>query len=176
MNEEDKFVRCKEFNERSLAGDDVVFEFHGFNDDIYKCFCNFVSGDGYSFVIDDIEYLSANHYFQSQKFAESSPDFAERIRKTKDPFEASLLGKRRGHPIAKDWDSKRDEVMYKAVKAKFSQNEEIRKILLSTTKPIFCFNPEDGWWGHGVGCGGQGLNKLGKILMKVREELASETG
>ena len=35
-------------------------------------------------------------------------------------------------PLRKDWDIIKKEIMYKAVKAKFEQNEDLRKLLIST--------------------------------------------
>jgi len=63
-----------------------------------------------------------------------------------------------------------------AIEAKFRQNPHLAKILLEDTgtKPILCHNPEDGFWGDGVGCGGSRENKLGSILMNVREKLRQE--
>lgn len=63
--------------------------------------------------------------------------------------------------------------MYEICKAKFSQNTELKKRLLSTGNE----NLEEGntWgdkiWGtvHGIG-----ENRLGKILMRIREELRNE--
>jgi len=66
--------------------------------------------------------------------------------------------------------------MQRAVKAKFIQNEDIKKILLETShKRLICYNPEDGFWGNGNGCGGENLNNLGKILEQLRSEFREDT-
>jgi predicted NAD-dependent protein-ADP-ribosyltransferase YbiA (DUF1768 family) len=60
--------------------------------------------------------------------------------------------------------------MLTAVTAKFLQHPEYFEILKSTNDlPIVCHNPEDGYWGNGVGCGGEHLNSLGLILMRIRD-------
>jgi len=83
---------------------------------------------------------------------------------------ASTLGKNRGRPIRENWNELRYSIMAKVVEEKFRQNVDMRNILLSTTQPINCHNPEDGFWGDGVGCGGKHLNSMGKILVEVREK------
>lgn len=60
--------------------------------------------------------------------------------------------------------------MYEAVYAKFTQHDELKKLLLSTGYAILIeHTPHDKYWGGGGD--GSGKNKLGKILMKVRNEL-----
>ena len=63
-----------------------------------------------------------------------------------------------------------DEVMLKTVRAKFSQYDNIKEMLLNTKDAVITeHTPDDAYWGDGGD--GSGLNKLGKILMQVREEL-----
>ncbi len=69
-----------------------------------------------------------------------------------------------------DWDSIKDEVMLMAVRAKFFSNKELADALLATGD---AYLEETNTWGDtywGV-CNGKGLNKLGLILMQVRDEL-----
>lgn len=71
--------------------------------------------------------------------------------------------------IRPDWDEIKVEVMYEIVKAKFHYNPDLREMLLATEDAELI---EGNWWGDtfwGV-CKGQGLNNLGKILMRVRDE------
>ena len=63
--------------------------------------------------------------------------------------------------------------MYEICKAKFTQNEDLKEKLLATGNDIL---EEGNTWGDRV-CGtvnGVGENRLGKILMRVREELRNE--
>ena len=60
--------------------------------------------------------------------------------------------------------------MFEAVRAKFTQHEELRKILLATgDAEIVEHTRKDNYWGDGGD--GSGRNMLGKTLMLVREEL-----
>jgi len=65
-----------------------------------------------------------------------------------------------------DWDSIKISIMTKGVLAKFSQNHEMKGILLSTKNlPIHEDSPYDFEWGWR----NNGKDLLGKILVKVRE-------
>jgi hypothetical protein len=60
--------------------------------------------------------------------------------------------------------------MYEVVQAKFTQHEELKVLLLSTgTATLIEHTENDDYWGDGGD--GSGKNKLGKILMQLREEL-----
>lgn len=69
-----------------------------------------------------------------------------------------------------NWDKERLNVMYRVVRAKFTQNRELKEQLLSTGD---AYMEETNYWKDtfwGV-YNGVGLNHLGKILMLVRDEL-----
>ena len=56
--------------------------------------------------------------------------------------------------------------------AKFTQNEDLKAILVATGKrELKEHTPRDKFWGDG-GKKGNGKNMLGKLLMAVREDLA----
>ena len=74
--------------------------------------------------------------------------------------------------LRKDWKEIKDNVMYEIVKRKFLTNKELQQKLLETKEEELV---EGNWW-HDTYWGvdsktGIGQNKLGKILMKVREEV-----
>lgn len=76
--------------------------------------------------------------------------------------------------LRKDWEEIKDNVMYEIVKRKFTINKELQQKLLETKEEELV---EGNWW-HDTYWGvdsktGIGQNKLGKILMKVREEVKS---
>jgi ribA/ribD-fused uncharacterized protein len=72
--------------------------------------------------------------------------------------------------LRKDWEQVKDEIMYRAVLAKFQSHADIKAILLGTgEKPLVENAPGDYYWG--CGADGSGLNMLGKTLMRVRGEL-----
>ena len=88
-------------------------------------------------------------------------------------MKAAELGRSRKGRILKNWDNKKDNVMYEAVKAKFTQHADLRQLLLDTENARIVKHTEnDAYWGDGGD--GKGKNMLGKILMRVREELRRE--
>lgn len=75
--------------------------------------------------------------------------------------------------LRKDWEEVKEQIMYEIVYAKFSQNEDIKEKLLATNEEYI---EEGNTWGDKIWgtVNGIGENKLGKILMRVREELRNE--
>ena len=74
-----------------------------------------------------------------------------------------------------DWEKIKDEVMYTVCKAYFTQCPEEKQKLLSTGKEMLVEgnNWHDNHWGicRCEKCGDRGENMLGKILMRIRDEL-----
>ena len=61
--------------------------------------------------------------------------------------------------------------MFDAILAKFTQHESLRPLLLSTSSAKIIEHTEnDSYWGDGGN--GKGKNMLGKILIRVRDELS----
>jgi ribA/ribD-fused uncharacterized protein len=63
---------------------------------------------------------------------------------------AKRLGSSREYPLRTDWESVKDDVMRDAVRAKFTQHEDIRAVLLGTGDELLieaAFN--DSYWGSG---------------------------
>lgn len=60
--------------------------------------------------------------------------------------------------------------MYRAVLAKFTQHDRLRRMLLSTGEALLVEQTaNDSYWADGGD--GSGKNMLGQILMQVRDEL-----
>ena len=89
------------------------------------------------------------------------------------PGAAKRLGRK--VELRDDWEEIKDQVMYDVCKQKFTENEDLKiKLLQTGLEPIVESNTwGDTYWGQ---CNGKGLNKLGKILMQIREELFEEVG
>ena len=144
----------------------MVIYFYKINER-YGCFSNFAH---YSFMLNGKIWMTSEHYFQAQKFVNT--EYQEIIRLLDNPMKASEMGRRRDLPLREDWELVKDEIMRKAVLEKFKQNEAIRRMLLSTeNKTIVEKTSKDYYWGCGED--GSGKNRLGIILMDVREQLRS---
>jgi N-glycosidase YbiA len=97
----------------------------------------------------------------------------EKVRQTKTPKDAANMGRDRSLPLRSDWGQVKDDVMRKAVLQKFRTHADIREILLATGDEVLVENsPIDYYWGCGKD--GSGKNKLGQILMEVREVLHNQ--
>lgn len=134
----------------------------------YGCFSNF-SRRG--FHLDGKYWPTSEHYFQAQKFA--GTEYEERIRLASGPREAARLGRDRSLPIRSDWVEVRDDVMRRAVMAKFETYEDIRQVLLDTGDEVLIERTTDDYY-WGCGRDGSGVSKLGQILMEVREALRQQ--
>ncbi len=89
-------------------------------------------------------------------------------------MKAAELGRTRKVKIRPNWDNTKDNVMYEVLKAKFTQHDELKTLLLETEEKILIEHTEnDAYWGDGGD--GKGKNKLGKLLMKLRTEINLKT-
>lgn len=120
------------------------------------------------FLLDGKEWPTVEHYFQAQKFP-TSPEYQEKIRGASEPNRAKTFGASKEFPIRNDWDSYREEVMRKALKAKFEQNPNLKPLLLSTTGRPLVEDTSDAYWGQGRNK--KGKNRLGLLLMELRDSL-----
>jgi ribA/ribD-fused uncharacterized protein len=121
--------------------------------------------------IDGTIWPSVEHYYQAQKFAD--PALQEKIRAAQKPVIAKSLAAKYRRGIRADWSKAKDEVMERAVRAKFAQHADLRALLLATgEEPLAQAAPNDYYWG--VGEDGTGQNKLGLLLMGIRGELREE--
>lgn len=133
--------------------------------DLYGEFSNFAL---FPLVIDGVTWPTSEHYYQAHKYTD--PVLMEKVRAAKTPMEAALMGRDPNIPKREDWDTYKDIAMEKAVRAKFSQYEILRILLISTgTSFMYEHTKNDCYWGD---CGDRtGKNKLGLLLMQLRSEL-----
>ena len=131
----------------------------------YGCFSNF---SRHGFELDGVYWPTSEHYFQAQKFA-GTPHLEE-IRKAKTAKQAAEMGRQRSRPLRVDWESVKEDIMRRAVLRKFETHADIRAVLLGTGDEQIVENaPGDYYWGCGKD--GSGKNRLGHILMDVRNLL-----
>jgi len=107
-----------------------------------------------------------------------SSEAAYQAAKTLDPVErykfepvTAGLSKKMGRKVnlRPDWEEVKDSIIEDILRCKFDQNPGLKNNLLATGNKELI---EGNWWGDvywGV-CKGKGENKLGKLLMKLREE------
>ncbi|MDJ1185442.1 NADAR family protein [Roseofilum casamattae] len=145
----------------------MTIYFYGTREQPYGCFSNF---SRHGFELDGIWWPTSEHYFQAQKFVTTDLLWFEKIQTAKTPKEAAKMGRDRTHPLREDWELVKDEIMYRALLQKFATHEELQQLLLDTNDEAIVENsPIDYYWGCGKD--GSGKNRLGEILMRVRETL-----
>lgn len=89
------------------------------------------------------------------------------------PNEAKRKGR---HVLLRpDWEKAKDQIMYEIVKDKFTNNPDLQEKLLATGNAILTEGNtwHDVYWGYDTRQK-RGQNKLGKILMRVRQELKAK--
>ena len=148
-------------------------------------------------MIDGKKYTTTEHYFQAQKYAKDvgknlefmnlisnqntagqAKILANPIKGARWAWEKKLKEQRQEYendihfdPV--EWDAIRDDVMLKALIAKFTQDEHCKKVLLSTGDSILCEHTKrDHYWGSAGELNRVG--KLGELLMQVRDMLEKE--
>lgn len=118
--------------------------------------------------IDGKIWPSTEHYYQAQKTLD--PEFAERIRLSPTSDDAKKLGNSEECVYRPDWDTWKIVAMRRALKAKFTQHEDLKELLLDTGDSILIEDSaRDFYWGRGAD--GTGKSMLGKLLMELRSEL-----
>ena len=132
--------------------------------DAYGEFSNFAR---YPIVIDDVMWYSSEHYFQAMKFPHDR-DYQEKIRTTKACRDIKRLGATRQIKLRPDWEDVKENIMMIALRAKFDQYPELKQLLLSTAgKSLVEHTDNDNYWGDAGD--GSGLNRLGNLLVELRE-------
>ena len=149
-------------------------------------YSSFSNSSNHAVDIDGVRYPTLTHYLVAMKAREiKNDDMYNKIMETATPKAVKALEKK----IAitdEVWDKKKDEVMARAVRAKFTQYPELRSKLLETgDKPIGNADARETYWGIGTSMDTdkaripskwRGQNKLGHILMELRKSLICESG
>lgn len=144
---------------------EVVLFYEPWDENGYLC-----NLSAYDVFYDGLLWPTAEHCYQAQKHRDYG--YRERIRLCKTPEEAIKLGRDETSPSYRhdDWYDVRVDIMHDVVLAKFTQHEELKKLLLDTgNMQIFEHTANDRFWGDNLD--GTGENHLGKVLMQVRSEL-----
>jgi ribA/ribD-fused uncharacterized protein len=146
-----------------------VIEFYAVGDP-YGEFSNFAP---FPIAVRGKRWPTSEHFFQGQKFAGTRHE--EEVRRARKPRIAAEIGRDRKRPLRRDWESIKDGVMLEALRAKFNQHADLRALLLATGEARLVEHTDnDDYWGDGGD--GRGRNRLGQLLMRVREELRGKGG
>ena len=137
------------------------------------------------FTVEGIRYLHNEQYMMAKKallFKDTRT--YNKIMAEADPATCKALGKSAANFNQYLWDSAKEEIVYNANYAKFSQNPALKAALLATGDSIIAeASPGDKVWGIGLKASDpdsqnptkwKGQNLLGKALMRVRKELKNQ--
>ena len=139
------------------------------------------------FTLDGVEYRSAEHAFQAVKAKTFGDDASfTKVLRAKSAQSAKSFGKKVVGFKDEVWTpEKKEGIMKDIVRAKFTQNLELRKKLVdSGDKVLANADARDKFWGVGTSATTaiakdpskwKGENKLGKMLMELRTELRAES-
>jgi N-glycosidase YbiA len=121
------------------------------------------------------EWKTSEHLFQGLKFQNSN--LFEEVRLLKNPRDAFNFSRTNASSVRSDWHISKnssslptkEEAMKYVLTLKFNQNIELKNLLLSTSGKLLVEHTEnDDYWGDGLGVG---MNRLGFLLMLVRESI-----
>lgn len=117
---------------------------------------------------DGIRYSSVEHAFQAAKTLDM--DERRRVAALPTAKEAKQAGR---HLVLRgDWETARLDVMLELVRRKFRHVDLRERLLATADHELVEGNTwNDHFWGV---CRGRGENHLGKILMRVRDEITAE--
>ena len=136
------------------------------------------------FIVDNVKYWCTEQYMMAKKaelFGDS--EVQAEIMASKNQKEIKDLGRKVHNFDGTVWDKNKKSIVLDGNLAKFSQNEKLKSMLLSTGDKILVeASPYDKIWGIGrsvrdgvnlkIPTNWLGENLLGFILMEVREKLS----
>ena len=116
-------------------------------------------------------FPTSEHAYQWKKYSLSDPKLAEEIFKATSPHATKKIADANKEKVTVTHDEK-EEFMETILRAKTEQHDKVLRTLLETGEKMIIENsPNDEFWGIG---NGSGKNTLGKIWMKIRNELNIE--
>jgi ribA/ribD-fused uncharacterized protein len=139
----------------------------GFYEREFYCFSNFSS---FAVRWKGRLWATSEHAYQAAHFFKTAPDLVEKIYKAKSAHEAKKIADANADKNPKDWNEKKVLNMEEIVRHKLRQNPYVMHKLLQTGKrKIVEDSLKDDFWGWGKKRNGR--NELGKIWMKLRDEI-----
>jgi ribA/ribD-fused uncharacterized protein len=117
--------------------------------------------------IDDVLYATAEHAYHALRVVPEARQPIMEARSPLDSWRQAQTAKAEGNLID-GYD--KDSLMEQIFRAKLEQHSDVKRVLLLTkSRKLLKVFPTDSYWG--TGADGAGQNKMGKLWMKLRDEL-----
>lgn len=118
-------------------------------------------------------WQTSEHAYQAAHFFDTAPELSIEIFNCHSAHETYKIAKANADKAPSNWEEIKVGIMKDIVKCKLEQNPYIMKKLLQTgDMQIVEDSPYDDCWGWGANKNGR--NELGKIWMKLREEVKNK--
>ena len=128
----------------------------------------------FGLVMDNEYFQTSEHAFQYLKFIDSNYEIAQKIKNSYSPNEARKIAHENKKNKAVNWSNVKYKNMEKVLRLKVEQNSVVKRKLLATKDYIiaeYCTDEDTEW---GLDNNNHGENHLGRIWMKIREELQTK--
>ena len=115
-------------------------------------------------------FPTAEHAYQWKKFNFSNSATAGLILEARSARDTKVISNAHADEVSPEWNDVKLIFMEEILSAKISQHGKVSALLAETkSKDIIENSPTDLYWG--IGADGTGQNQLGKLWMKLRDEL-----
>ena len=115
-------------------------------------------------------YASLEEAYQAASFMGSDENLVEKVKHSHSADEAQRIAYANRDKQRPDWNEVKLEIMEELLRLKVEQNPYVKQKLLQTEDYLIVEDsPKDSFWGWGPNRDGE--NNLGKLWMKLREEI-----
>ncbi len=118
-----------------------------------------------------VVYPTAEHAYHCQRY--DDPAIVKEIKNAHSAKLAWAVSQKYKAKQLSDFDARKVDIMEDICRAKLAQHEDVKEILLWSEGMAIIKTYPDPFWG--VGLDGEGRNELGKLWIRLREELISST-
>ena len=163
-----KQVQLKQYRDPELAmtGNPI-----GFYEREFYVFSNFSS-----FQVNwrGRRWQTSEHAYQAAHFFDTAPELVGKVFDLPSAHDAFKFAKANAALSPQDWEDIKVGIMEDICRHKLDQHEYIKRKLLQTGNlPLVEDSPSDACWGWGPNR--EGRNELGKIWMRLRDELTARS-
>ena len=152
---------------RDLWLKEKMDDFIGFYPREFFCFDNF---SAFKVKYNNRIFSTVEHAYQYSKFEKNHSEIAEKIFESFSSHDAQKIAYENKDKVDPSFHAIKVELMETLLRLKLEQNPYVKHKLMQTKNYLICEDsPKDSFWG--IGLERDGTNQLGKLWMKLRDEL-----